>query len=56
VITLRLLLASVVALAAFAPPVAAKEPTPPPWLKVEDGVTQPQFDAANAIEEVVFVE
>jgi X-Pro dipeptidyl-peptidase len=47
-----------VALAAFALSAApaAADPTPPPWLKVEDGVTQPQFDAANAIEEVVFVE
>jgi X-Pro dipeptidyl-peptidase len=46
-------LAAVVLPAATA---AADEPSPPPWLKVEDGVTQPQFDAANAIEEVVFVE
>ena len=37
-----------------APAAAAKEP--PPWLKVEDGVTQPQFAFANAIEEVVYVE
>ena len=37
-----------------APAAAAKEP--PPWLKVENGVTQPQFAFANAIEEVVFVE
>ena len=37
-----------------APAAAAKEP--PPWLKVEDGVTQPQFGLANAIEEVVYVE
>jgi X-Pro dipeptidyl-peptidase len=29
---------------------------PPPWLKVENGQTQPQFDFAQAIEETVFVE
>jgi X-Pro dipeptidyl-peptidase len=59
VISLRSVLASVVALAAVvlpAAPAAAGEPSPPPWLKVEGGVTQPQFDAANAVEEVVFVE
>src|SRR5919197_2861054 len=31
-------------------------PTPPPWLLIQDGVSQPQFDLANAIEETVFVE
>jgi X-Pro dipeptidyl-peptidase len=59
VISLRLVLTSVAAVAAFllpAVPAAAGEPSPPPWLKVQDGVTQPQFDAANAVEEVVFVE
>jgi X-Pro dipeptidyl-peptidase len=59
VISPRLVLASVAAFAAsilLAAPAAAGDPSPPPWLKVEDGVTQPQFDAANAIEEVVFVE
>jgi X-Pro dipeptidyl-peptidase len=59
VISLRLVLASVAAVAAVvlpAAPAAAGDPSPPPWLKVEDGVTQPQFDAAKAIEEVVFVE
>jgi X-Pro dipeptidyl-peptidase len=35
---------------------AAQQPTPPPWLKVENGVTQPVFSFANAIEETVFVE
>jgi X-Pro dipeptidyl-peptidase len=35
---------------------AAQRPTPPPWLKIENGVTQPQFDFAQAIEETVFVE
>jgi X-Pro dipeptidyl-peptidase len=37
-------------------PAAAADPSPPPWLKVENGQTQPQFDFAQAIEEVVFVE
>ena len=37
-------------------PAAADDPAPPPWLKVENGQTQPQFDFAQAIEEVVFVE
>ncbi len=31
-------------------------PTPPPWLRVENGVSQPQFDLANAIEETLFVQ
>ena len=31
-------------------------PTPPPWLKVENGTTQPQFALADAIEETLFVE
>ena len=58
-ITLRLLLASATTLAALAlsaAPAAADEPSPPPWLNVQDGVTQPTFSHANAIEEVVFVE
>jgi X-Pro dipeptidyl-peptidase len=33
-----------------------KTPTPPPWLKIVDGVSAPQFDLANAIQETVFVE
>ena len=37
-------------------PAGAQDRTPPPWLNVEDGVTQPQFDLANAIEQTVFVE
>jgi X-Pro dipeptidyl-peptidase len=60
VISLRLVLASAITVAALALPAASAaagdEPSPPPWLKVEDGVTQPQFDPASAIEEVVFVE
>jgi X-Pro dipeptidyl-peptidase len=31
-------------------------PKPPPWLKVENGATQPQFALADAIEETLFVE
>jgi X-Pro dipeptidyl-peptidase len=31
-------------------------PTPPSWLKLENGVSQPQFDLANAVEETLFVE
>jgi X-Pro dipeptidyl-peptidase len=42
--------------AATAGPAAAADPAPPPWLKVENGQTQPQFDFAQAIEETVFVE
>jgi X-Pro dipeptidyl-peptidase len=56
---LRLALGAVTALAALAlpaAPAAAQDRTPPPWLSVQDGVTQPQFSLANAIEEVVFVE
>ena len=31
-------------------------PTPPSWLKVENGVSVPQFDLANAVEETLFVQ
>jgi X-Pro dipeptidyl-peptidase len=31
-------------------------PTPPPWLKIENGVSVPQFDLANAVEETLFVQ
>ena len=44
----------VVVLLAAAPPASAQ--TPPPWLKLEDGVTKAQFSLADAIEETVFVE
>jgi X-Pro dipeptidyl-peptidase len=44
------------AIGAPAVPAAADEPTPPPWLRVEGGQTQPQFDFAQAIEQTVFVE
>jgi X-Pro dipeptidyl-peptidase len=53
--------AALAALAVTAAPAAAKDkggdrPKPPPWLLVQNGVTQPQFDFTTAIEEVVFVE
>jgi X-Pro dipeptidyl-peptidase len=56
---LRLVLGAVAALAVVAlpaAPAAAQQRTPPPWLNVQDGVTQPTFAFENAIEEVVFVE
>jgi X-Pro dipeptidyl-peptidase len=59
VISLRLVLASVAALAAVvlpAAPATAGDPSPPPWLNVQDGVTQPVFPFEKAIEEVVYVE
>jgi len=43
-----------VAFAAVATPAQAQEQ--PSWLKLEDGVSQPQFALAEAIEETVFVE
>jgi X-Pro dipeptidyl-peptidase len=54
----RLVVGAVAALAVFALPAAApaQNRTPPPWLVVQDGVTQPVLPFANAIEEVVFVE
>jgi X-Pro dipeptidyl-peptidase len=55
---LRLVLGAVAVFVFALPaaPAAAQEPSPPPWLSVQDGVTQPVFPFANAIEEVVFVE
>jgi X-Pro dipeptidyl-peptidase len=53
---LRIALAALAVLAVPAAPAAADERTPPPWLSVQDGVTQPVFPFENAIEEVVFVE
>jgi X-Pro dipeptidyl-peptidase len=44
------------ALLLSAAPAAAQDRTPPPWLNLQDGVTQPVFPFENAIEEVVFVE
>jgi X-Pro dipeptidyl-peptidase len=49
-------MAVLLALALTAAPAAAQEPSPPTWLKVENGQTQPQFAFDQAIEEVVFVE
>jgi X-Pro dipeptidyl-peptidase len=53
------LVAAVMTTSAAAAPAGgpgSDRPTPPPWLRVEDGVSQPQFDLANAIEETLFVE
>ena len=53
----RHLLATAAALVAAgigAPAASAQQP--PPWLKLQDGVTQPQFDFATAIEETVYVQ
>jgi X-Pro dipeptidyl-peptidase len=38
------------------PAAAGRDPSPPPWLKFENGATAPQFNFATAIEENVFVE
>ena len=55
-----LALAAVLPLAVVTPTAAAAPGpgrlTPPPWLKVENGVTVPQFDLANAVEETLFVQ
>ncbi|RZS32815.1 dipeptidyl-peptidase IV [Herbihabitans rhizosphaerae] len=40
-------------IATAAPP---DRPTPPPWLKIVDGVSAPQFSLDEAIEETLFVE
>jgi X-Pro dipeptidyl-peptidase len=40
----------------MATPAAAAQEQPPPWLKLENGVSAPQFAFTSAIEEVVFVE
>ena len=47
-------IATIVGLALLASPAAATEP--PPWLEVRDGISQPVFDFAEAIEETVYVE
>jgi X-Pro dipeptidyl-peptidase len=52
----RLALAAIAALVVFLAPASAAAAQPPSWLKVEEGVSQPQFSFADAIEEVVFVE
>ncbi len=41
---------------ATAAPTRHDHPTPPPWLKVENGVSVPQFSLANAVEETLFVQ
>ena len=55
-----LTLTSSLALLALAPadaaPKRADRPSPPPWLLVEDGMTQPQFDLADAVEETLWVQ
>jgi X-Pro dipeptidyl-peptidase len=38
-----------------AEPRGTEEPSPPSWLRVEDGMTQPQFDRAEALEETLWV-
>ncbi|WP_207222819.1 Xaa-Pro dipeptidyl-peptidase [Herbihabitans rhizosphaerae] len=58
----RLLLCAAIALVAVPVPLASAEPppsdrpVPPPWLKMADGMSQPQFATADAIDEVAFVE
>jgi X-Pro dipeptidyl-peptidase len=53
-------LAAVLPLAAVTPAAATPGkgdlPTPPSWLKLENGVSVPQFDLANAVEETLFVQ
>ncbi|HEY0449772.1 Xaa-Pro dipeptidyl-peptidase [Actinophytocola sp.] len=46
----------VTATPATATPRGGDRPTPPSWLKVENGVSQPQFDLANAVQETLFVQ
>src|SRR5262245_28558046 len=41
---------------AAATPTGHSGPTPPPWLKLENGVSAPQFSLANAVEETLFVQ
>ncbi len=53
---LRALATTTILAAAAALPATAQAQSPPPWLRVADGVTQPVFSAADAIEETVFVE
>src|SRR5689334_16156000 len=53
--------AVLVTIALVSPAAAAADrrrdrPTPPPWLRLQDGVSAPQFSLANAIEETLFVE
>ncbi|HYQ68866.1 Xaa-Pro dipeptidyl-peptidase [Actinophytocola sp.] len=39
-----------------ATPARHDRPAPPSWLKLENGVSSPQFDLANAVEETLFVQ
>ncbi|GAB3457345.1 Xaa-Pro dipeptidyl-peptidase [Actinophytocola sediminis] len=50
------LVGTVLAAPAGAAPPADALPETPSWLKVEDGVSQPQFALADAIEETLFVQ
>jgi len=51
------LVSSVVAAGpAQAAPHGADRPTPPSWLKLENGVSQPQFELANAIEQTLWIQ
>jgi X-Pro dipeptidyl-peptidase len=52
----RVVLAIVVAWMVGVPGAPAAADEPPPWVVVEDGVTQPVFSLANAITETVYVE
>src|SRR5918992_6320173 len=55
----HVLLVAAAALAAVALPAAAasaKDREPPPWLNVQNGMSQPQPSLGPAIEETVFVE
>ena len=58
----RRILSAICAVAAFgvlgpfSAAAAAGDPSAPPWLKVENGQTQPQFAFEDAIEQTVFVE
>ena len=51
---MKAVLLALLALLIWTAPAAAQQP--PPWLQVRDGVSQPQFDTAQAIQETVYVE
>ncbi|TDV52410.1 Xaa-Pro dipeptidyl-peptidase [Actinophytocola oryzae] len=53
---LAVVLPLAVVIPAGATPYARGGPTPPPWLRLENGVSVPQFDLANAVEETLFVQ
>jgi X-Pro dipeptidyl-peptidase len=52
----RHLVAAAAALAMLATAAPASAASPPPWLKLENGVTKPQFAFESAIEETVYVQ